>query len=351
MGSIQGKPMKPIAWCALILLCSFPFAFAQRASFSGDAMGAHLNYGRGCAACHTPHSSALANGAGKSSGGSAIAGALWGEYVTGLWSKTIAAGNESPMEDSPRSISEERPDVHGMLNCLSCHDGNYAPSSMMQNRVYEELPPAYGLHNTVPTFGSEGIAPGTLPQPASDGIEREPQLRRSGWMGLLSARRCDHDDRRQIQPVRQRLRVLRQTRQLQRHSRGGLHHVPRSPFDEHVLDWRGIEVRHAPRDLSNHVLSARPLQFRQHHDWRQHQRRSFVANVTPRSRTKPMVAPRRPFSSGTIAEPFPALPDCGGNSTAPPFHPRCASHRDRSACRCWRLGCNKLEFRHLSPQR
>ena len=180
MGSIQGKPMKPIAWCALILLCSFPFAFAQRASFSSDAMGAHLNYGRGCAACHTPHSSALANGAGESSQGS-IAGALWGEDVTGLWSKTIAAGSEIPVEDSPRSISEERPDIHGMLNCLTCHDGNYAPSSMMQNRVYEKLPEAYGLDNSIPTFmGVEGFLHG-------DTLNEHP-------MGLSATLNCGGED-------------------------------------------------------------------------------------------------------------------------------------------------------------
>lgn len=175
----MGNLMKPIAWCTLTILWS-ACAFAQRASFSRDVMGAHLNFGRGCAACHAPHIGEIANGAGKSNEGF-IAGALWGEDVTGLWSETIAAGSESPTDDSPRSISEERPDVHGMLNCQSCHDGNYAPSSMMQNRVYETLPGGYGIHNTIPTFmGVEEFLQG-------DTLNQHP-------MGLSAALNCGGAD-------------------------------------------------------------------------------------------------------------------------------------------------------------
>ena len=35
----------------------------------------------------------------------------------------------------------------GMLTCLSCHDGNFAPRAMMKNRVYESLPSTYGMAN------------------------------------------------------------------------------------------------------------------------------------------------------------------------------------------------------------
>ena len=48
-------------------------------------LGAHLNYGRGCAACHAPHSGACGNGI--SNIGDPTTGniALWGQDV-GLWS-------------------------------------------------------------------------------------------------------------------------------------------------------------------------------------------------------------------------------------------------------------------------
>jgi len=144
--------MKRIVWCALILLGWSTFAFAQKANFSADVMGAHLNYGRGCAACHAPHSGAAGNGSSKSADRAAGDLALWGEDVTGLYGKTIVTGGGKFTEVLPTSMSAATPDVAGMLTCLSCHDGNYASTSMMQNRVYETLPPTYGTHNSIPTL-------------------------------------------------------------------------------------------------------------------------------------------------------------------------------------------------------
>lgn len=154
--------MRSISWLALLLLGWAGSAAAQTLKLrpAVDAMGAHLNYGRGCSACHAPHSGAAGNGAMGQTDPPAGDVALWGEDVTGLYGKTIAAAGDNSVEALPRSMAEERPDVTGILTCLSCHDGNYAAVSMMQNRVYEKLPPTYGTYNSIPTLLDGGLTPG-----------------------------------------------------------------------------------------------------------------------------------------------------------------------------------------------
>lgn len=153
--------MKRLVWCVLILLAGPVCVRAQQPNFSADVLGAHLNYGRGCAACHAPHSGAAGNGNSRSANPTAGDVALWGEDVSGLYGKTIVSGGGKFVETLPSSMSAETPDVAGMLTCLSCHDGNYASSSMMQNRVYESLPPTYGTHNSIPTLlGNNETSPG-----------------------------------------------------------------------------------------------------------------------------------------------------------------------------------------------
>jgi cytochrome c553 len=135
---------------ALVLLAFASFAVAQIAQPSSDVLGAHLNYGRGCAACHSPHSGTAGNGQGSSGGsGNTI---LWGEDVSGLYGKTISTDGGKYVEVLPASMSANTPDVSGMLTCLSCHDGNIAPTAMMKNRVYENLPSTYGTQNSIPTL-------------------------------------------------------------------------------------------------------------------------------------------------------------------------------------------------------
>jgi hypothetical protein len=147
---------------ATMLLATAGFAVAQGPGYSPttDVLGAHLNYGRGCAACHAPHSGA--NGAGNNKSGDTTTGnsILWGEDVGGLYGQTITtAGNT--VETLPTSMSATTPDVNGLLTCLSCHDGNYATGAMMKNAVYETLPATYGKWNTVPTLlGNDGTTSG-----------------------------------------------------------------------------------------------------------------------------------------------------------------------------------------------
>lgn len=145
--------MKWHSLVVVMMLLGAAFAPAQSGvSPSTDVLGAHLNYGRGCAACHSPHSGTSGNGnvnsAIPASGGSA----LWGEDVSGLYGKTITTGGGRFVEVLPTNMSAATPDVSGMLTCLGCHDGNYAPKSMMKNKVYETVPATYGSHIPVPTL-------------------------------------------------------------------------------------------------------------------------------------------------------------------------------------------------------
>jgi cytochrome c553 len=119
---------------------------AQIPTSRTDIMGAHVNYGRGCIACHAPASPALSNGTADRP---QAAPALWGEDVTGFYEKTIRMGEPASDDALPRPDS---PDVSGVVACLSCHDGNYAPPAMMKNATYEKLPAAYGVPVAIPTL-------------------------------------------------------------------------------------------------------------------------------------------------------------------------------------------------------
>ena len=145
---------------ALMILAGAGFATAQSGFLpSTDVLGAHLNYGRGCTACHAPHSGARGNGNARSGDPNPRSALLWGEDAGSLYGKTITTGGGTYVEILPASMSATTPDVNGMLTCLSCHDGNYASSAMMKNKVYEALPSSYGSSNSIPTLlGNDGSA-------------------------------------------------------------------------------------------------------------------------------------------------------------------------------------------------
>jgi hypothetical protein len=158
--------MKKILFIALLLLASAGFAAAQiGAAPTTDVLGAHLNYGRGCAACHAPHSGVYGNGNAKTADASAGTVALWGEDLGSLYGKPLQFGSTNGttgyLETLPTSLTAGTPDVSGVLMCLSCHDGNYATGAMMKNRVYETLPATYGGYNAIPTLlGNDGSTTG-----------------------------------------------------------------------------------------------------------------------------------------------------------------------------------------------
>jgi hypothetical protein len=160
--------MKRILLISLIFLTAAGFAAAQIAAPATDVLGAHLNYGRGCPACHAPHSGAFGNGINKSGDTTTGNEILWGADVGGLVGKTLlfagtvsSAGTQASVSETlPLSMGYTTPDVNGLLTCLSCHDGNFAQGAMMQNKVYESLPSTYG-GGTIPTLlGNDGTGAG-----------------------------------------------------------------------------------------------------------------------------------------------------------------------------------------------
>ncbi len=156
--------MKNILFMALLLLATAGFAAAQiGAAPATDVLGAHLNYGRGCAACHAPHSGVYGNGSASKADPTAGNIALWGEDVGSLYGKTITTGQSEHgiyLETLPTSLSAGTPDVAGVLMCLSCHDGNYAQGAMMKNQVYETLPATYGTAPIPTLLGNDGSTTG-----------------------------------------------------------------------------------------------------------------------------------------------------------------------------------------------
>ena len=106
-----------------------------------------------------------------------------------LYGKTITTGGGKFVEVLPTSMSATTPDVSGMLTCLSCHDGNYAQSSMMKNKVYETLPATYGNSNSIPTLlGDNGTGARKLHQRTPGGTQRQTQLRRLVRIGIAAER-------------------------------------------------------------------------------------------------------------------------------------------------------------------
>jgi cytochrome c553 len=147
--------MKKLLSLVSVVLAFGMVSLAQIQAPTSDVLGAHLNYGRGCAACHAPHGGAYGNGAAKTPQTTA-APFLWGQDTSSLLGQTILWGN-NVVELLPASVTATTPDVVGVLMCLSCHDGNYATGAMMRNRIYETLPPGYGTFNNIPTLvGNEG---------------------------------------------------------------------------------------------------------------------------------------------------------------------------------------------------
>src|SRR5271170_1681359 len=112
--------MKKVMLITLMILAVGMFAAAQIQAPTSDVLGAHLNYGRGCAACHAPHSGAWGNGANKS--GDTLSGTsiLWGQDVGNLVGKTINTGgaNGTSYTEVLPAMSATTPDVNGLLTCL-----------------------------------------------------------------------------------------------------------------------------------------------------------------------------------------------------------------------------------------
>ncbi len=151
--------MKPRDFLLIVILLTLAtFAFGQSYHPPTDVLGAHLNYDRGCAACHAPHSGARGNGISTTDTTTGNY-ALWGQDIAQLEGKTIITGEDDRggtyVEVLPASFSAGTPDVGGILTCLSCHDGNWAKGAMMQNKIYETVPSTYASNNIPTLLGND----------------------------------------------------------------------------------------------------------------------------------------------------------------------------------------------------
>jgi len=133
----------------------------QTTNLTTDTLGAHLVYGRGCIACHAPHSGAAGNGGSVAKDNASGNIALWGQDLTPLYGQTIAFGDAGkysvnlPSQGTITSFSDPSTIV---LFCLSCHDGNLAKPGMMKGTTVEPLPVVGG---NAPTFlGNDGTKAG-----------------------------------------------------------------------------------------------------------------------------------------------------------------------------------------------
>ncbi len=155
--------MKKALLVTLVIFAAASFVMAQIGTPNGDVLGAHLNYGRGCAACHAPHSGAYGNGSAKTADPTSGNVALWGQDVGSLVGQTLTFGGTGPGTGYSETLvgtTATTPDLNITL-CLSCHDGNLAKGAMMKNAVYETLPATYGTYNTIPTLlGNDGTTSG-----------------------------------------------------------------------------------------------------------------------------------------------------------------------------------------------
>jgi len=148
---------------AVLALGTF-VAAQQIGGVTNDVLGAHLNYGRGCAGCHAPHSGANGNGYGVADSTTGNI-ALWGQDASKLYGQTIVTGQFDfglkYAQTFDTGLHTNVPSTSHLLLCLSCHDGNVAKGSMMKGVIYETVSGnGYGA-NPIPTLlGNDGSGAG-----------------------------------------------------------------------------------------------------------------------------------------------------------------------------------------------
>ncbi len=146
-----------------------------------DVLGAHNNYGRGCAGCHAPHSGARGAGGNAANGGAvtdvnAGQNALFAQDMGPLYGQTFDFSDVTntgsranykliaPTGAINTWTAQQYSDVRGIIMCLACHDGNVAKGAMMQNWAYEQqigaLPTSYGAGHIPTLLGNDGSGTG-----------------------------------------------------------------------------------------------------------------------------------------------------------------------------------------------
>jgi len=159
--------VKRIVFTLIMILGVAGFAAAQITSPTQDVLGAHNVYGRGCAACHAPHSGAAGNG-GKSSANSGNL-ALWGQDLSPLYGKSLTFGSNHsgggyvvtlPNYSTSSFPSDPGDGYFSLIACLSCHDGNVAKTGMMRGTSVETVTISGATFNPPTLLGNDGSTPG-----------------------------------------------------------------------------------------------------------------------------------------------------------------------------------------------
>jgi len=141
--------MRQVLPIALICLMHAGMAACQGA----DPLGPHLNFGRGCGSCHVQHGAEAGDSHAGAAHGSFAVTPLWGEAGAAReLVKAIEVEESRTPQSHPASLLPEGPKRRGVLICLSCHDGNYAPQAMIRDEEYEALPAGYESLRTIPTL-------------------------------------------------------------------------------------------------------------------------------------------------------------------------------------------------------
>jgi hypothetical protein len=172
--------MKRYALTLIVILGLAGLAAAQVTSPTADVLGAHNVYGRGCIACHAPHSGAAGNGV-TTGGGNTGNLALWGQNLSPLYGQTITFGGSNtvtipnygttavvpigspagtlpiPAVGLPASADDG---TFIITACLSCHDGNVAVVGMMKGTTVETVTINSFSFNPPTLLGNDGSTPG-----------------------------------------------------------------------------------------------------------------------------------------------------------------------------------------------
>jgi hypothetical protein len=145
--------MKKAMLTLLVVLAATAVAMAGPGQYvpTSDVLGAHLVYGRGCVACHSPHSGAHGNGINTTDPTSGDV-ALWGADLTPYYNQTFAFGDAGgyPITLPANTLAGAHDPATGVMFCLSCHDGNLAVNGMMKGQTVETIPNQIG--GTAPTL-------------------------------------------------------------------------------------------------------------------------------------------------------------------------------------------------------
>lgn len=148
--------MRKVILATLFILLAVAWMAAQTATTPYDILGAHNNGGRGCAACHAPHSGGRGNGGDLvGTGAAAPAGVaegdyhLWGQDLYAITTETLNFGGGYDNGGAGYAVNfnsgtgtewyvTSTPLIGGIASCLSCHDGNVSKGAMMMGESYEQ---------------------------------------------------------------------------------------------------------------------------------------------------------------------------------------------------------------------